>query len=325
MLGEMDLNATIYQIDRHFQGNTLHIMREDMLPFSFGGNKVRIAIELFDDFKRKNCDCIISYGSKGSNLNRVIANMAACMEIPCYIITSENQSDQISELFNDKMVGMSDAKVISCDRENVLETVEQVLVACNQKGLKPYYVYGNSDGTGNESVHIAAYYKVYEQILSYEFNNSIRLDYIFLATGTGMTQAGLLCGMIDASDAKTIVGISVSKTQKILEMGIVEGIKQFFPGRTIDFSELICLEDQFACGGYGRYNEEIFHTIIQILVNYGIPLDRSYTGKAFWGMKAYLERNSIKGKHILFLHTGGTPLFFDAIRDYGRRWDEKMV
>ena len=47
---------------------------------------------------------------------------------------------------------------------------------------------------------------------------------------------------------------------------------------------------------------------------YGIPLDPTYTGKAFFGMEQYLRRERVTGKNILFLHTGGTPLFFDGLQ-----------
>lgn len=30
-------------------------------------------------------------------------------------------------------------------------------------------------------------------------------------------------------------------------------------------------------------------------------------------MKNYLSKNNIENKNILFIHTGGTPLFFDFI------------
>jgi D-cysteine desulfhydrase len=45
----------------------------------------------------------------------------------------------------------------------------------------------------------------------------------------------------------------------------------------------------------------------------GIPLDPIYTGKAFWGMKEYIKDMQMAGKNILFIHTGGTPLFFDFL------------
>ena len=48
-------------------------------------------------------------------------------------------------------------------------------------------------------------------------------------------------------------------------------------------------------------------------MRFGIPLDATYTGKAFMGMTEYITENMIKNKNILFIHTGGTPLFFDCI------------
>ena len=51
------------------------------------------------------------------------------------------------------------------------------------------------------------------------------------------------------------------------------------------------------------------------LITDGIPLDSTYTGKAFWGMTQYLIDKNIKGKNILFIHTGGTPLFFDEMEN----------
>ena len=53
--------------------------------------------------------------------------------------------------------------------------------------------------------------------------------------------------------------------------------------------------------------------IKQVFIETGIPLDSTYTGKAYFGMSNYLYSNSIDDKKVLFLHTGGTPLFFDDI------------
>lgn len=52
----------------------------------------------------------------------------------------------------------------------------------------------------------------------------------------------------------------------------------------------------------------------------GMPLDPTYTGKAFYGMLSYLKKNYITGKKVLFVHTGGTPLFFDYLQ--GLRFSE---
>ena len=53
--------------------------------------------------------------------------------------------------------------------------------------------------------------------------------------------------------------------------------------------------------------------VLPVVKNYGVPFDHTYTGKAFVGMLDYIERMRIEDKNVLFIHTGGTPLFFDHI------------
>ena len=56
-------------------GNELYIKRDDLLPFSMGGNKVRISQAFFQDMEHKGCDTMIIYGSRHSNLCRVLSNL----------------------------------------------------------------------------------------------------------------------------------------------------------------------------------------------------------------------------------------------------------
>lgn len=46
-----------------YSENNFYIKRDDLLPFSFGGNKVRIAQEFFADMDSQNKSCIIGYGN----------------------------------------------------------------------------------------------------------------------------------------------------------------------------------------------------------------------------------------------------------------------
>ena len=71
--------------------------------------------------------------------------------------------------------------------------------------------------------------------------------------------------------------------------------------------------DDFVLGGYGIYNNDILNVIKQVLIEDGVPLDTTYTGKSYWGMKEYIKSKKITRKNVLFIHTGGTPLFFDDL------------
>ena len=57
----------------------------------------------------------------------------------------------------------------------------------------------------------------------------------------------------------------------------------------------------------------INRTVQNVMTQYGIPMDSTYTGKAFAGMLDYIENNQLNRKNILFIHTGGTPLYFDYL------------
>ena len=198
-------------------------MREDLLPFSFGGNKSRIALEFFNDMKRKNCDCIIGYGSESSNLNRVIANMASSFlpDKRAYLIIPENYH----ETFNTKIAALCSAEIISCSKNEVPQAVDYAFDLCMKRGLKPYYINGNRFGKGNEAVPVRAYFDVYKMINDFAVNFS----YIFLPVGTGMTYAGLIAGKhsISQNQNTNIIGISISRNKSKAEQDIRNYISAF--------------------------------------------------------------------------------------------------
>lgn len=287
--------------------NNLYVKRDDLIPFSFGGNKVRIALEFLDDMRQQGKDCIVGYGNARSNLSRALANLCCQFKIPCHIISPADDDGVRIDTYNSKMVLACDAKFHYCKKTNVRETVENVLAELKKDGFNPYYIYGDSTGKGNEHIPLKAYMKVYEEIKN-------QYDYIFLATGTGMTQGGLLAGKSLNNGLETIVGISVSRTA-VQETEVIKTSLESFSGKveTIEACE-VQIADEYLCEGYGSYNKEIERTIYQQFTHNGIPLDPTYTGKAFWGMQEYLKKNAIRGKKILFIHTGGTPLFFDYMK-----------
>ena len=77
----------------HFEndrGIELYIKRDDLLPFSMGGNKVRIAEAFFQDMVQKGCDSMIIYGSRHSNLCRVLSNLCCSKGVSCTMICSHS-------------------------------------------------------------------------------------------------------------------------------------------------------------------------------------------------------------------------------------------
>lgn len=295
--------------------NNFYIKRDDLLPFSFGGNKVRIAWEFFEDMELGGGNCMIGYGNARSNLSRAIANMSSQRKVVCHIISPSEDDGSRIQTNNSAIVEMCGACFHFCKKDEVADTVQAVWDECIQKGMKPYYIYGDKYGHGNEEVPLRAYVKVFGEIQNQADDMGIQFDYIFLATGTGMTQGGLIAGAtVCGSKREKIIGISVSR-EKVRQENVLNDMLSAYCVKNN-----VCLEagrievcDEYISGGYGKYNEEIISTIRNMMVLNGIPLDPTYTGKAFWGMLQYIKSKKIEGKNILFIHTGGTPLFFDNI------------
>ena len=297
-------------------GSHVFMKREDLLPFSFGGNKLRIAQEFFADMEKQGCDCMIGYGNARSNLCRVLAAMAQAKNVPCYIISPDDEDGSRTETFNSRLVRTCGARLVPCQKTQVKETVETVLAACRDQGMKPYYIYGNSEGKGNEAVPAEAYVKAAAQIAEQEEELGISFDRIYLASGTGMTQAGLLIGTAKCSRPWEIIGISIARPAERCAAVVRERIRAYFEknGGSDLLVPPVRVKDDYLLEGYGKWNKAVSDVIYDTYRRFGIPLDPTYSGKAFWGMMQELEKNPAPGKNILFLHTGGGPLFFDFIQ-----------
>lgn len=292
-----------------YENNKLYIKRDDLLPFSFGGNKARKAMYFLDEIKSKKANCVITYGSSSSNHCRIIANMAASLKIKCIIISPEEDDEYT---FNLQMVDCFGADLIRCPISNVPKTIEDTVFSMKNQGFSPYFIMGGGHG----NLGTQAYIDCFSEILDYESDNNIRFDYIFHASGTGTTQAGLVCGKILKNSNAEIVGISIARRNPKGKQIVIDSVNEYMTsvGFTDDYSGQVELIDDYVLDGYGKYNAEIDQTIQNVLTDYGIPLNRTYTGKAFWGMEKYLAKENIENKNILFIHTGGTPLFFDYLR-----------
>ena len=297
---------------QEFSHNHIYIKREDLLPYCFGGNKARIAQEYYKDMQLQGCDVMIGYGNSRSNLCRVMANIG---RENFYMVQPSNEDGSFTESSNSRLVSLFGSHIITCTRDSIADTIQQLMDGLIKEGHCPYYTNGNAHGIGNEAVPVRAYVRVFEEIQYQAIKKGVHVDYIFLAAGTCMTMSGLICGQecFKNEIAPKIVGMAVAHPRERGYSNLQRYISAFRNACGGDFSVSYEYDDTCLCGGYAKSNEEIANVIKTNMENYGIPMDETYTGKAYWGMLEYIRRKEITGKNILFIHTGGTPLFFDKL------------
>lgn len=293
-----------------FDQNILFLKREDLIPYSFGGNKARKALLFFEEIDKEKSDIVVTYGSGSSNHVRVVSNLCAQRGIRCIVITPEEASEPS---FNSKLAELFNTEVITVPVKDVHDTIENTLTRLKEEGYKPYFI----PGGGHGNIGTQAYVDCYEEIRDYEKQNNLFFDYIFFASGTGTTQAGLVVGQLKHEENRNIIGISIARPNPRGRQVVIDSIKEYlqeYPKDGISEQKLedaTVFDDKYIGDGYGK--ETSLETIKEVMIRYGIPLDSTYTGKAFWGMKEYVKEHGIEGKNILFIHTGGTPLFFDTL------------
>lgn len=285
-----------------FEGNHLYIKREDLIGYSFGGNKARKAVLFFRQIDSGNYDTVVTYGSSHSNHCRVVANMAAARGMRCVIVSPDEVSE---ETFNSRMMRLFGSEIVSVPVGKVHGAIEEKLAELRREGRRPYFIAGGGHG----NIGTEAYVQCYEEI----HNCGVSFDYIFFASGTGTTHAGLVCGKRKFRDDVHIVGISIARKNPYGRQVVLDSVAEYTGGLAGIERDVIFVDD-YVGAGYGKDNVEVRDTIESVLIRYGIPLDSTYTGKAFYGMRKFIEANKIAGKDILFIHTGGTPLFFDDIK-----------
>lgn len=296
--------SQIYPVEES-GGNRIFIMRDDLLPYSFGGNKARKARLFFEEIDAGGYDAVVTYGSGGSNHCRVIANLAAQRNMTCVVVSADRDSDCI----NRRLLQQFGAQVRACPVEQVSATIDAVLAQLRTAGRKPFFIPGGGHGnTGTRAYDLA-----YDEIKGFQQRQNMTFDYIFFASGTGTTHAGLLCGKKRWGDTHTqIVGISIARSNPRGGQVVADSVRAYAgdcPEEDLHFL------DEYICGGYGKYDAFVEETIRRMMRQHGIPLDPTYTGKAYAGMLRWLKENHISGKRILFIHTGGTPLFCDWVRE----------
>lgn len=305
----IEYKSPVYQFCKGL--NKLYVKREDLLPISFGGNKARKAFNFFEEIDRGDYDCVVTYGSSSSNHCRIIANMAASRNLPCYIISPEESSEPT---FNRSMMHLFGAEILVVPIVQVSRSIEQKLEKLRNSGKKPYFIAGGGHG----NLGTQAYVDCYREICEYESKYQVHFDYIFFASGTGTTQAGLICGQFIYKDRRKIVGISIARKSCRGREVVLNSVYDYLSEKNIVYTEkeiedLTIFEDSYTGAGYGDKNKEVLHTLDYLMLRFGIPMDSTYTAKAYNGMQDYIKRQKIEGKNILFIHTGGTPLFFDDL------------
>lgn len=290
--------------DFSIDGVPLKVVRDDLYPGIGGGNKSRKAVVYEKDIEKKGCNALVTTGGIQSNHCRAIALLAARRGWKCHIVYHGTRERFYAEKGNALFVRKSGAIVEFVEANGISLAMDSAMENFRRQGLKPYYVTGG----GHDIPGGLAYVEAVEQLYSYGVTNNWKPEFIFHASGTGSTQAGIVVGLekVGWDDVK-VIGISVARQKDRGEQVIIEFANKLaaYCGLEKDMSDRIFFNTDYLAGGYENYTIEMDDFLDRMMALTGLIFDTTYSGKAFYGMMDYIHKNNFQKNKILFWHTGG--------------------
>ncbi len=302
-------------LSKQFPGFSLFIKRDDQTGLASGGNKTRKLEYLIQKALDDNCDSVITAGAQQSNHCRQTAAACAIAGLECHLLLGGDKPKKYNgNLLLSNLIG---AKIHFTGENRKGEDIESLKKRLELENKNVSVIpYGGSNLLGTLG-YISAIKELKQQFIE----QNLKIDYIFFASSSGATQAGMMIGLDLFGVNTNLIPINIDKaeTEGYLEnivFDLINQSKKYFNLNKEYTLKDIPLNRDFDKSGYGKLTKSEKNSIINLARSEGILLDPVYTGRAFYGMLDYLRKSKIKkGSNILFWHTGGLPANFE----YGNR------
>ena len=282
----------------------LWVVRDDLYPFIGGGSKARKAVEYESFFKENGYNAMVTCGGIQSNHNRAIALMAARNGWKCHLCIQGAEGRFMAEKGNALLDRLSGAECELIDPADTAVAMDSAMDKLAKEGDKPYYVHGGGHDLPGGTCFVDAVKELRRQCDAMGY----KPDYIFHASGTGSTQAGIVvgCDLAGWNDVK-VIGISVARQFERGKQVIADFANTLAKhyGMTERYDDCILFNTDYLCGGYEQFTPEMDVYLKKVMRETGLMFDTTYSGKAFYGMMDIIKKEQLQDKKIVFWHTGG--------------------
>jgi L-cysteate sulfo-lyase len=309
-------------LSRKYNAN-LYIKRDDLSGPEFGGNKIRKLEFLLADALSKKAEYVFTYGAHQSNHCR--ETVAACRKLGLkpvlyllYLGSGDKPNKHQGNLLLDRIMG-AEIRFVSptpgmSAYDAVQESYKVSAVHIQQLEKSGYRCYDIPIG-GFNPIGSLGFALGFVELLKQLKEQSIRLDYLIHATGSGGTLTGLLVGKTLLESDIRIISVSVDsepeeKPKQIMDMANEVLNNNLGISKRVNEGDIV-LETGYFGEGYEKPSEMATNAIRELAREEGVILDPVYTGKAMAALLDHLKKGSIpQGSNVLFWHTGGTPAIF---------------
>ena len=288
-------------------GPRLFIKRDDLIPFGFGGNKVRKLDLVAAAARAAGADTLVTCGGLQSNHMRVTAAAGAVLGLHVVLVANGTPPDPVTgNALLDRILG-AEVRYVARREERTAE-MSRTCAELRSAGRRPYSIpLGASMPLG-----ALGYAKAVGELAE----RDCIPDVIIHATSSGGTQAGIVVGCELFDLPGRVIGVSADDPADALATqvrSLVTGIGDLLgvDGAELSEARAIVVDDQFVGEGYGIPSDASREAIELLARTEGIFLDPTYSAKAMAALIDYIRTGRLRDDEtVLFWHTGGLPALF---------------
>jgi D-cysteine desulfhydrase len=176
-------------------------------------------------------------------------------------------------------------------------------------GRAPYVIPAGGSSPVGVAAFVAAAFELAHQITAGELPEP---DLIYVPMGTAGTAAGLVvglraAGLVTRVRAATVVDPDYMNGDKLCELAnataeLLQSLDAGFPLVRITIGDFDADREYFG-GAYAHITDEAREAIALGLSDESLPLEGTYTGKAFAAMIGHVRAGHLKGRTVLYWHT----------------------
>ncbi|EKN71654.1 1-aminocyclopropane-1-carboxylate deaminase [Neobacillus bataviensis LMG 21833] len=287
------------------------VKRDDLNGLGAGGNKVRNLEYLLGDALERDCDVVIASGQIDSNLCMLTAAACRKLGIECALVHNNDAPKHLkgNMILND-ILGIKQIYLGEVDEAFRSQQVDKVKQDYQSSGRRPYVIYNGASTPLGSLGYVDGALELFHQIT----NDNLHITDIFVPGGNGGLAAGMIfgAGVLDLPFHVHVVSVEHAKEKLHDELvELISGMEEL-TNITVNYPlhEIMTIYEEYRGEGWNRPTAEADQMIYELARLEGIFLEKTYTSKAFLGMKDLLATGKVRSVGACFLHSGGFSSLF---------------
>jgi D-cysteine desulfhydrase len=292
-------------------GVEVWLKREDLTGMGLGGNKVRALECLLSDAVDRGADCLVTGAGPQSNWAMLAALAARRCGLDAHLIYYGDPVVPTGNLLLAVMAGARIRFTGSKDRASVDSAIEVLAAELTAAGRRPYAV----PRGGATAVGALGYARATDELAEQMSARGLQPATVWLATGSCVTQAGLVAGARHREAAHRVVGVTVSRPApecvrriSCLAAGALRLLAANSTRPEYGDDDVLVV-DGYLGPGYGLQSNAGRRAARLVAHTEGVFLDPVFGAKAMAALLDHAREGLLTGP-VVFLVTGGAPTLF---------------